>query len=400
VLSGAPYGYHYVKKTDCSQAYYTVVESEAEVVREVFARYTRDLWSIGAIARELGSRNIVTRTGKGRWERSTIWGMLKNPAYHGSACFGKTEQTERVRITKPLRIKGGFSARNSSNRARDPEQWIAIPVPALVSTQDFEMAQERLAENKRFSSRRTKTPTLLQGLLICERCGYGLYRTSTKTTRRQAQYYRCLGSDAHRHLRGPLCSCRPIRAEEIDELVWSEVTRLLNEPQMVRQEMERRMAESLSGDPALQRQERLGKEIKRVQSQLDKLLDAYQEDLVSLADLRCRMPELRHKQTALEKELQGTRLQALENTRMLAMNASAENFLAKLRDSAQSLDVLNKQKIIRLLIKQIVVGENTLKIEHCLPLTSTPGEGAGESYLLCSRSDLAAAGQPVSRRLG
>src|SRR2546423_3112 len=50
VLSGAPYGYHYVRKTDTAAAYYAVIESEAEVVREVFERYTRQLWSIGAIA--------------------------------------------------------------------------------------------------------------------------------------------------------------------------------------------------------------------------------------------------------------------------------------------------------------------------------------------------------------
>ena len=41
VLSGAPYGYRYVKKTDTSAAYYEVMESEAEVVRLIFDAYTR-----------------------------------------------------------------------------------------------------------------------------------------------------------------------------------------------------------------------------------------------------------------------------------------------------------------------------------------------------------------------
>jgi hypothetical protein len=100
--------------------------------------------------------------------------------------------------------------------------------------------QERLIENKRLSARRTKMPTLLQGLLVCGQCGYGLYWTSTKTTKQQVQYYRCLVSDRYRHLRGPTCQCRPIRQDYLDELVWEEVVQLLNEPQHVRAEIERR----------------------------------------------------------------------------------------------------------------------------------------------------------------
>src|SRR5215467_2633826 len=133
VLSGAPYGYRYVRKTDAADAYYAVIESEAEVVREVFELYAKELWSIGAIARHLNQRGVPTRFGRGPWERSTIWGMLRNPAYQGTACFGKTERVPRRKITRPLRQKGGFSTRSSANREREPQEWIGVPVPALVS---------------------------------------------------------------------------------------------------------------------------------------------------------------------------------------------------------------------------------------------------------------------------
>jgi hypothetical protein len=51
VLSGAPYGYRYVKKSDHSVAYYEVIEHEAQAVRMVFETYTRRHLSIHAIAR-------------------------------------------------------------------------------------------------------------------------------------------------------------------------------------------------------------------------------------------------------------------------------------------------------------------------------------------------------------
>ena len=88
VLSGAPYGYRYIKKTDTSAAYYEVIEEQAEVVREVYKLYTGSGLSINAIARWLNAHRIPTRKGKSQWERSTVWAMLRNPAYMGKACFG------------------------------------------------------------------------------------------------------------------------------------------------------------------------------------------------------------------------------------------------------------------------------------------------------------------------
>ena len=61
---------------------------------------------------------------------------------------------------------------------------IEIAVPPLVSEASFALAQERLIANKRFASRRTIEPSLLQGLVSCKKCGYALYRTSTRTSAR------------------------------------------------------------------------------------------------------------------------------------------------------------------------------------------------------------------------
>jgi site-specific DNA recombinase len=79
VLSGAPYGYRYVRKSDHAEARYEVCEPEASVVRELFGRYVKEHASIADLARWLTEQQIPTRTGKARWDRSTVWGMLRNP---------------------------------------------------------------------------------------------------------------------------------------------------------------------------------------------------------------------------------------------------------------------------------------------------------------------------------
>src|SRR5260370_35744021 len=80
VLSGAPYGYRYVKKSDSTAAYYEVIGAEADVVRLVFQTYIEQTASINGITRMLNERQIPTRKGIARWERSTVSARLRNPA--------------------------------------------------------------------------------------------------------------------------------------------------------------------------------------------------------------------------------------------------------------------------------------------------------------------------------
>src|ERR1700680_4875478 len=75
VLSGAPYGYRYVKKNDHSAAYYEVIDHEAQVVRTVFETYTQQGLSINAIARMMNERQAPTRTARARGGRYAVWGM-------------------------------------------------------------------------------------------------------------------------------------------------------------------------------------------------------------------------------------------------------------------------------------------------------------------------------------
>ena len=227
VLSGAPYGYRYIRKTEERLASYEIIEEEAQIVRFVYAQYTREHVSIGAITRRLNEQGTPTKKHGKRWERSTVWVILRNPAYRGEACYGKTQLAPRQRITRPLRQRGKLPARSSANHERPRDQWIAIPVPALVDNDTFALAQERLEANKQHSPRRTIEPSVVQGIVHCRHCGYALYRTSTRSSARKIHYDRCLGSDAYRHGGKAPCDQRPIRQDLLDQLVWGEIARLI-----------------------------------------------------------------------------------------------------------------------------------------------------------------------------
>jgi site-specific DNA recombinase len=90
VLSGAPYGYRYVDKRDGGVARYEILEDEARVVRRIFEWIGRDRVSIGETCRRLQQEGCLTRSSKPAWDRGTVWGILRNPAYVGTVAFGKT----------------------------------------------------------------------------------------------------------------------------------------------------------------------------------------------------------------------------------------------------------------------------------------------------------------------
>jgi site-specific DNA recombinase len=411
VLSGAPYGYRYIRKSDEAPAAYVVSETEARVVRQVYESYTVAGWSIGAVTRWLNERGVATRKPGTRWERSMVWAMLRNPAYQGTACFGKTRAAPRQRVTRALRVRGGLTTRNSANHERPREEWIEIPVPALIDEPTFARAQELLHENKVRSRRRTIAPSLVQGLVSCRRCGYALSRTSTRSSARLIHYYRCIGSDAWRHLGGPRCDNRPVRQDLLDQIVWTEVIRLLEEPALIEHELDRRLAAARAADPTKQREQTVQRDLVRVGKSIERVLTAYQEGLLSLEQLRQRMPSLRQREQALRAELQSIADQTRERTTYLRLAETLSAFLARLRVAADTLDILERQRLVRLLIKEVLVGDDTIVIRHCIPVPSAPPDGSGppppirpddpgvdRSYLLRSGSDFAAALQHLPAR--
>ena len=382
VMAGAPYGYRFVKKTDIADGYWEINESEAEVVREIFRRYTEDGCSIGALARWLSEQGIPTRTGKAVWDRSTVWGMLRNPAYHGQAAYGKTKAADRHgKPTRTTRARGERRGRRQVRLDEPVDQWLFIPVAPLITEETFALAQERLGRNAHFAKRNTKAPTLLQGNLVCRECGYACYRSSTRTTNKRIYYYRCVGSDNYRHVGGRVCNSRPIRADELDGLVWDEVRRLLEDPALVRAEIDRRLTTLRTEHPATRRREALERDLTRATSAIERLIEAYQEQLISLDELRARTPTLRKRQSTLQAQLDALDAELHNAETYLKLADTLESFLTRLSDGLDQLTLDEQQRILRLVVREVLIGgdDDKVTIRHSIP---TPNGGPDDPSCL------------------
>jgi site-specific DNA recombinase len=88
----------------------------------------------------------------------------------------------------------------------------------------------------------------------------------------------------------------------------------------------------------------LQRELTRNVKGIERLLSAYQEELVSIEQLRERMPLLRQREQALRAELQAIADQLNDRAMFLRLAETPTAFLARLRSAADTLDVMARQR--------------------------------------------------------
>ena len=308
--------------------------------------------------------------------------ILRNEAYVGRAAYLKTTGTgRRARPNRTGRRQLGVVRRWTGRTARPRREWIELPVPAILDETIFAQAQQRRADNRRFSPRKTKEVTLLQGLCVCAHCGYAMGRNSGSGGRggRRLHYYRCYGTEHWRYAQGAVCDNPAVRAEDIDDAVWQEMLTLLQHPELIQAEIERRLVAANDTASPRRRIESLQGELSRIQTRFRRLLDAYQEGIVTLDELRRRNAPLQTRQRSIRSELETLQTLELDRESQLALATTIQQFLQRMRQAAQSLSILERQRIVRLLVREVRIGKGSVTICHSIPLNELPPTGSDPS---------------------
>ncbi|HEV3263108.1 MAG TPA: recombinase family protein [Gemmataceae bacterium] len=372
VLSGAPFGYRYISKQDgAGQARYEILPAEAEVVQKVFTWVGRDRCSIGEVCRRLQAEGIPTRTGKTAWDRTTVWGMLKNPAYHGEAAFGKTRTVPLRPRLRTQRGKPAQPRRASAHEATPPEEQVPIAVPALVSAELFAAVAEQLAENQRRRRQSHRGARhLLQGLVVCQQCGYAYYgkpvsRPAAKGKARHYAYYRCIGTDAYRFGGERLCQNPQVRTDLVEAVVWEDVCALLANPSRVKAEYQRRL--SRKQKEAGRASSQVARLVAQVQRSLTRLIDAYEEGLLTKSEFEPRMRAARERLAKLQAEATAAQHQETEEQQLEAVLGRLEEFAQHVEQRLAEADWTTRREIIRALVKQVEIGDEAVRVVYKVP---------------------------------
>ncbi|XZE53560.1 recombinase family protein [Planctomycetaceae bacterium SH139] len=387
VLSAAPYGYHYITRRDGDgQAAYEIDEQQAAVVRQVFQWVGRDRLSIGEATRRLTKSDTVTATGKATWDRTTVWGMLKNPAYKGSAAFGKTRTGPRRPQLRTQRGNSKTPRRTGSTYDTEASEQLSISVPAIVSSELFDAVQTQLTENRqRGHESRRGAKYLLQGLLECSNCGYAFYgkpvsSKSAKGKVRSYAYYRCIGTDGYRFGGKRVCECKQVRTDKLDEAVWNDACELLRHPKLLRQEYERRLAAPSDSDSVVS----IKKQFASSKRSVERLIDAYTDGVLDRAEFDPRLKRARDRLTKHEQQLRNLESESREQSTLRESLSCLDSFCESVGTNLETADWTLRREILRTLIDKVVVEPDQIRIVYRInfPLFAKKASKAGSEKVL------------------
>ena len=386
VLGHAPFGYRYVTKhAGDGAARYDIVPEEARIVRDLFRWVALEGLSLKGVTRRLAEHGVPTRTGRPRWDVATVRGILLNPAYYGEAHWGKTRMEERPSTHRPRRGRPEVPRQEKVARPTPPEIHEIIPVPAVIDRDLFAAVGERLQENRlRQRTHERGASYLLGGLLVCGRCGSAYCGRKHRQGHKLYLYYRCIGTDKYRHGGEPLCDNAAVGGD-LEDRVWADVCDLLENPERLRAELQRRQDPSPaeSAEPTSRRAS-----IARLKRQLARLLDMYETGFLEKAEFAARARRVKDR-LAREEGTDAEQSRAEQSTRdQDAILADFQQFADGVRTGLNQMDFATKRQILSLLIKRIEVGDDQIqivyKVQHS-PFASSPSKGSLQHRLCCQR---------------
>ena len=362
----APYGYRVDPDRPRDPAGITVEPAEAAVVREVFARYVEDHASLFSLASHLRVLGIPSPTGRRCWSTATLRGMLTNPTYTGQVFANRW----RARAPRTRRSATHPIGRPSDSAVPTPtEQWLPVAnIPALISSEQFERAQAKLARNRAFAQRHnTRHNYLLRALVSCGACQSSCL---CRTVHPGYHYYICHGkADPIHSRRDEPCLARYAPAQRLDDLVWQDLCALLTEPEHIAQALTRAHGGGWLPQELQARREQLRQGQLGLARQLERLTEAYQLGIIPLPEYQRRRQTVEDKAKALGAQTDQLETQVDRQAQLAGWAASAADFCRRVQTGLADANFAQRRQLVELLVDRVLVTDGEVEIRYVIPLS-------------------------------
>src|SRR5664279_700120 len=105
------------------------------------------------------------------------------------------------------------------------------------------------------------------------------------------------------------------------------------------------------------------------------MVEAFQEELITIDELRARMPDLRAREAGLRGQLRALDAQVADRQIYLRLADDLEGFLTQLVGHADTTSVADRQHLLRLLVNDVLIGPEKITIRHRIPVRERTGAG-------------------------
>ncbi len=285
--------YGYIK-TDPRDSYYELHPEESKIMRAVYEKIIYDGLTLHKIAKWMNDTQIPTRFKTGFWTASTLYQLVKSTVYKGVFYANRVYQVKTGEYNKDGRPK-------RTNRIRPRDEWIEVSVPAIVTPEEWQQAQEIMSRNAKRSTRNGKKGKwLLQGISKCKHCPEYSFLALQQSKDTWKNYYGCSSrrSEKARMLK-TACYSPYVTKEDLERRVWEEIETVIYDPEIIIRRLDKKNQEELTMSYQAQL-EFVNSQLSELAKEKTKYEMAYQRDIYTLDEFEEKMKNIRGKEKSLK----------------------------------------------------------------------------------------------------
>jgi site-specific DNA recombinase len=374
-LGRIPYGY----KLSSDETSLTLVEEEAQIVREIIANVAAGA-TLYSESKRLNDEGISSpgyrfrgddrRRDTRLWTASTVGRIVHQTAYSG---------VHRVRVEG----RGG------------QREIIARPVPAIVEPGVRERAEAQVSKNKSRAGelRKNGRKYLLSGLVRCGICGQACSgRGSTGRVSggiKKYFYYRCISNRGERRSSnasegGKPSHCVPnIPADWLEGLVWTDVRAFLENPGEVLERVREQMQSDDASAELEARRTDLSKRLAAKSAEKDRYVRAFAAGHISEEELAEYVTDLKNQIDNLKLLIGGVEIELTREREQVEAAESVAGWLLTLRERIHEVEgdtpeaFQKRRELVRLLVEGVTTDRDEnghLRVEITYRFGPPPGE--------------------------
>ncbi len=359
--SSVNYGYRYIPRTSDKPGYIEIDPDEAKNVDVIFKLIGFRRLSIRRTIKKLVELGIKPRKSKrGVWSSSTLSQILRDTIYIGKAFYNRTYSLEPEKPFKKTEYKQN---KKTSRKLKPKEEWIELPTPRIISDNLFNLVQEQLALNSKFSPRNKKFDYKLAGLIYCS-CNERMSGAKSFTQ----HYYRCI-SRIKRFPSEDYCKSKGINIQRIEKPVWQAIQKLLTQPELISKQLANwKKSKDTEVDAKKNELTILKKETDRLDEKEKRFTRSYGDGFITAQNYKCLMTEIKDQRININKQIEYIKhpIGGGDDKLFLSDDLLKE---AVRRLTTEMGDIDERQILLRLISKvQVDKDQKFVKISGYIPL--------------------------------
>lgn len=217
-----PYGYR-LEEVD-GKSKLLINEDEAQIVRMIYQWYVfgedkKGPMSARVIARRLTQMGVpippFSIRSSSKWSRTTVGRIVSSKTYIGVWQYGKNGSSNGRRFVNPK------------------DHWLSVEVPAIVSMDVWDAAQERKEINIASAKKNLKYQYLMNRRLTCGSCGSKISACGNFDGQKNRLYYRCNVARGYDEYERKCGNRRYFKSEDVDFTIWEWLKSFIRNPDAI-----------------------------------------------------------------------------------------------------------------------------------------------------------------------